>query len=190
MIYYVEMHRQTVEKLTWLKGTCYTENPIIRFMFVTFQYYCICWMLLIAPYLFFIENMLRFYTFWMITCIWCFQCVVFEYLIKRKKKVTMVSKYTLVQISLHRCQPLRFFRNCYEFRAKITVLRSTDYLLRISDYCCPGTVTHLNIIVIMYICVFIPTTVLNGQVLFAIFAIGIMFPCRFHKAREEYVKIT
>jgi hypothetical protein len=33
----------------------------------------------------------------------------------------------------------------------------------------------------MYICVFIPTTVLNGQVLFAIFAIGIMFPCRFHK---------
>jgi hypothetical protein len=32
----------------------------------------------------------------------------------------------------------------------------------------------------------IPTTVLNGQVLFAIFAIGIMFPCRFHKAREEY----
>jgi hypothetical protein len=36
------------------------------------------------------------------------------------------------------------------------------------------------------ICVFIPTTVLNGQVLFAIFAIGIMFPCRFHKAREEY----
>jgi hypothetical protein len=28
--------------------------------------------------------------------------------------------------------------------------------------------------------VFIPTTVLNGQVLFAIFAIGIMFPCRFH----------
>ena len=36
------------------------------------------------------------------------------------------------------------------------------------------------------ICVFIPTTVLNGQVLFAIFAIGIMFLCRFHKAREEY----
>jgi hypothetical protein len=32
----------------------------------------------------------------------------------------------------------------------------------------------------------IPTTVLNGQVLFAIFAIGIMFLCRFHKAREEY----
>jgi hypothetical protein len=31
------------------------------------------------------------------------------------------------------------------------------------------------------ICVFIPTAVLNGQVLFAIFAIGIMFPCRFHK---------
>ena len=40
-----EMHRQTVEKLTWLKGTHYTENPSIRFMFVTFQYYCIiCWM--------------------------------------------------------------------------------------------------------------------------------------------------
>jgi hypothetical protein len=31
------------------------------------------------------------------------------------------------------------------------------------------------------ICVFIPTTVLNGQVLFAI---SIMFLCRFHKARE------
>ena len=44
MIYYAEMHRQTVEKLTWLKGTYYTENPSIRFMFVTFQYYCICWM--------------------------------------------------------------------------------------------------------------------------------------------------
>ena len=42
----------------------------------------------------------------------------------------------------HRCQPLRFFRNCYEFRAKITVLR-------ISDYCRPGTVPHLNIIVII-----------------------------------------
>jgi hypothetical protein len=36
MIYYAEMHRQTVEKLTWLKGTYYTENPSIRFMFVTF----------------------------------------------------------------------------------------------------------------------------------------------------------
>ena len=44
MIYYAEMHRQTFEKLTWLKGTYYTENPSIRFMFVTFQYYCICWM--------------------------------------------------------------------------------------------------------------------------------------------------
>ena len=43
MIYYAEMHRQTFEKLTWLKGTYYTENPSIRFMFVTFQYYCICW---------------------------------------------------------------------------------------------------------------------------------------------------
>ena len=31
---------------------------------------------------------------------------------------------------IHRCQPLRFFRNCYEFRAKITVLRSTVCLLR------------------------------------------------------------
>ena len=37
MIYYAEMHRQTVEKLTWLKGTYYTENPSIRFMFVTFH---------------------------------------------------------------------------------------------------------------------------------------------------------
>ena len=41
--------------------------------------------------------------------------------------------------NLHRCQPLRFFRNCYEFRAKITMLRSTVYLLRISDNCRPGT---------------------------------------------------
>ena len=41
---YAGMHRQTFEKLTWLKGTYYTENPSIRFMFVTFQYYCICWM--------------------------------------------------------------------------------------------------------------------------------------------------
>ena len=49
----------------------------------------------------------------------------------------------------HRCQPLRFFRNCYEFRANITVLRSTVCLLRISDYCRPGTVPHLNIIVII-----------------------------------------
>jgi hypothetical protein len=49
----------------------------------------------------------------------------------------------------HRCQALRFFRKCYEFRAKITVLRSTVYLLRISDYCRPGTVPHLNIIVII-----------------------------------------
>ena len=44
MIYYAEMHRQTVEKLTWLKGAYYIKNPSIRFMFVTFQYYCICWM--------------------------------------------------------------------------------------------------------------------------------------------------
>ena len=49
----------------------------------------------------------------------------------------------------HRCQPLRFFRNCYEFRAKITVLRSTVYLLRMSDYCRPETAPHLNIIVII-----------------------------------------
>jgi hypothetical protein len=48
---------------------------------------------------------------------------------------------------MHRSQPLRFFRNLYEFRAKITVLRSTVYLLRVSDYCRPGTVPHLNIIV-------------------------------------------
>ena len=44
MIYYAEMHRQTVKRLTWLKGTYYTEDPNKRFMFVTFQYYCICWM--------------------------------------------------------------------------------------------------------------------------------------------------
>ena len=50
---------------------------------------------------------------------------------------------------MHRCQPLRFFRNCYEFRAKITVLRSTVYLLRISDYFRPETIPHLNIIVII-----------------------------------------
>jgi hypothetical protein len=37
----------------------------------------------------------------------------------------------------------------YEFRAKITVLRSTVYLLRISNYCRPGTFPHLNIIVII-----------------------------------------
>ena len=49
----------------------------------------------------------------------------------------------------HRCQPLRFFRYCYEFWANITVLRSTVYLLRFSDYCLPGTVPHLNIIVII-----------------------------------------
>jgi hypothetical protein len=40
-LYYAGMHRQTFEKLNWLKGTYYTENPSIRFMFVTFQYYCI-----------------------------------------------------------------------------------------------------------------------------------------------------
>jgi hypothetical protein len=52
-------------------------------------------------------------------------------------------------ILIHRCQPLRFFRNFYEFRAKVTVLLSTVYLLRIFDYCQPGTVPHLNIIVII-----------------------------------------
>jgi hypothetical protein len=36
-----------------------------------------------------------------------------------------------------------------EFRVKITVLRSTVYLLQISDYCRPGTFIHLNIIVII-----------------------------------------
>ena len=50
---------------------------------------------------------------------------------------------------IHRCQSLRFFRNCYEFRTKITVLRSTVYLLQISDYCWPVTVPHLYIIVII-----------------------------------------
>jgi hypothetical protein len=35
------------------------------------------------------------------------------------------------------------------------------------------------------ICVFIPTTVLNGQVLFAIFAISIMFPCEVSAARKR-----
>jgi hypothetical protein len=39
MIYYAEMHRHMVEKLTWLKGTYHSENPSIRLMFVTFQYY-------------------------------------------------------------------------------------------------------------------------------------------------------
>jgi hypothetical protein len=55
----------------------------------------------------------------------------------------------LQDVMTHRCQPLRFFRNFYEFQAKITVLRSTVYLLRISDYCRLGTVLHLNIIVII-----------------------------------------
>jgi hypothetical protein len=32
IIYYAEMHQQTVEKLTSLKGTYYTENPSIRFI--------------------------------------------------------------------------------------------------------------------------------------------------------------
>jgi hypothetical protein len=37
----------------------------------------------------------------------------------------------------------------YEFRAKITVLQSTVYLLRISYYCRPVTFPHLNIIVVI-----------------------------------------
>ena len=64
-------------------------------------------------------------------------------------KIFFMKNITQFQYHFHRCQPLRFFRNCYEFRAKITVLRSTVYLLRISDYCRPGTVPHLNIIVII-----------------------------------------
>jgi hypothetical protein len=32
MIYYAEMQQQTVKKLTWLKGTYYTEYPSIRFI--------------------------------------------------------------------------------------------------------------------------------------------------------------
>jgi hypothetical protein len=44
MIYYTEMHWHTLEKLTWLKGKYYIENPSIRFMVVIFQYYCIGWM--------------------------------------------------------------------------------------------------------------------------------------------------
>jgi hypothetical protein len=35
------------------------------------------------------------------------------------------------------------------FGPKLRLLRSTVYLLRISDYCRPGTVPHLNIIVII-----------------------------------------
>ena len=34
----------------------------------------------------------------------------------------------------------------------------------------------------------IPTTVMNGKVLFAIFAIGIMFLCRFHTAIQYSVR--
>ena len=61
-----------------------------------------------------------------------------------------VSHCIVLKIEIHhRCQPLRFFCNFYEFRAKITVLLSTVYLLRISDYCRPGTVPLLNIIVII-----------------------------------------
>jgi hypothetical protein len=55
----------------------------------------------------------------------------------------------IIQINLTLSQSLRYFRNCYEFQATIMVLRSTVYLLRISDYCRPGTVPHLNIIVII-----------------------------------------
>ena len=35
-------------KLTWLKGKYYIKNPTMRFMLVTFQYYCICWMSQVA----------------------------------------------------------------------------------------------------------------------------------------------
>jgi hypothetical protein len=62
----------------------------------------------------------------------------------------LLISFRSVKKHYHRCQPLRFFCNCYEFRAKITVLRSTVYLLRISDYCRPGTVPHLNIIAIIW----------------------------------------
>jgi len=61
----------------------------------------------------------------------------------QKKNVQVIDKH------VHTCQPLWFFRNCYEFWAKITVLWSTVYWLRIFDYCRPGTVPHLNIIVII-----------------------------------------
>ena len=57
-----------------------------------------------------------------------------------KFKMAATAGLSLTLDPMHRCQPLRFFRNCYEFRAKITVLRSTVYLLRISDYCRPETV--------------------------------------------------
>jgi hypothetical protein len=64
--------------------------------------------------------------------------------------MTMATMRRVVIYYVHRWQPLRFFRNCYKFRAKITVLRSTVYLLQISDYCRPGTVPHLNIVVIVH----------------------------------------
>ena len=70
--------------------------------------------------------------------------------VSRSGEVYLIQFYVIKFVNdLHRCQPLRFFHNCYEFRAKITVLRSTVYLLRISDYCRPRTVPHLNIIVII-----------------------------------------
>jgi hypothetical protein len=47
----------------------------------------------------------------------------------------------------------------------------------IKTFCC----SSIDLALFNCICVFIPTTVLNGQVLFAI---SIMFLCRFHKARE------
>ena len=73
-------------------------------------------------------------------------CIVITLLAQTNNNITILC---LVFGFMHRCQPLRFFRNCYEFRVKITVLRSTVYLLRISDYCRPGTISHLNIIVII-----------------------------------------
>ena len=62
----------------------------------------------------------------------------------RKSKMAATTGHSIID-----AKPLRFFHNCYEFRAKITVLRSTVYLLWISDYCRPETVPHLNIIVII-----------------------------------------
>jgi hypothetical protein len=36
-----------------------------------------------------------------------------------------LSHKVVSRLRVHRCQPLRFFRNFYEFQAKVTVLRST-----------------------------------------------------------------
>jgi hypothetical protein len=42
-IYYAEMHRQTFEKLTWLKGTYYTENSWVSFLIkmIFFPHLCL-----------------------------------------------------------------------------------------------------------------------------------------------------